>query len=77
MGWTDIKDSIQVKYQAGEEITLNWEEGYGSTEKPVSKTLYAVWEKDEEYNYLILIYYHICHTILLYNLHMYYIHILE
>lgn len=51
LGWTDIKDSIQVKYQAGEEITLNWEEGYGSTEKPVSKTLYAVWEKDEEYNY--------------------------
>ncbi len=51
LGWTDIKDSTQIKYQAGEEITLNWEEGYGSTEKPVSKTLYAVWEEEYDYNY--------------------------
>jgi len=54
LGWTDIKNSNQVKYQPGDEITLDWKEGYGSTENPVSKTLYAVWEEDEIHTYTVI-----------------------
>ena len=38
------KDEILVGIKS--EIILEWEEGKGSTENPVTKTLYAVWEKN-------------------------------
>lgn len=44
-GWAesaDAKTGITGSY------TLEWSEGYGSADNPVSQTLYAVWEEDDE-----------------------------
>ena len=44
LGWSEDKNAIEPTYQAGDPITLEWEEGQGSPDNPVSKTLYAVWK---------------------------------
>ncbi len=50
LGWSDIPNDTKVKYKLGNNIKLEWEEGLGSEDNPVSKTLYAVWEQiDIEY----------------------------
>lgn len=46
LGWSSEPNSYQVEYAPGDEITVEWSEGYGSTENPVSETLYAVWDED-------------------------------
>ncbi len=50
-GWAESADSTNVTYKAGDSITLEWgvDEGIGSEEDPVRKTLYAVWELDKTY----------------------------
>jgi len=53
-GWAESSNTSEAKYQPGDEITLDWKEGYGSTENPVSKTLYAVWEEDEIHTYTVI-----------------------
>lgn len=45
-GWTDIKDSAEVKYKKDDKVTIDWQEGFGSESNPVTKTLYAVWEEE-------------------------------
>ena len=49
MGWANEPDAETADYQSEEAVDLEWSEGYGSTGNPVSKTLYAVWEKDGDY----------------------------
>ncbi len=44
----ETPDAETAEYQAGNPVDLEWREGLGSAENPVSKTLYAVWEKDDE-----------------------------
>lgn len=44
-GWAESADA---KTGITGSCTLNWAEGYGSADNPVSKTLYAVWEEDVE-----------------------------
>lgn len=48
LGWTDDPNGTTPKsqYAAGEIVTLNWSEGYGSTSNPVTKTLYAIWQEE-------------------------------
>lgn len=48
MGWADTVDATEAQYAANAPITLEWTEGFGSKDNPVTKTLYAVWEKDDE-----------------------------
>ena len=48
MGWAETSDATTATYKGGEPVMLEWREGLGSAENPVSKTLYAVWEKDDE-----------------------------
>lgn len=43
------KDDEGNTYQPGSSIELDWKEGFGSTNNPVSKTLYAVWKDDAKY----------------------------
>ena len=45
--WSEENNTSGKEYKPGEEITLNWKEGYGGTDNPVSKTLYAVWQNDQ------------------------------
>ncbi len=37
------------KQPASSPVTLTWEKGYGSIDNPVSRTLYAIWEKGTTY----------------------------
>lgn len=41
--WNTKSDGTGMSYKARDSITLNWQEGYGST---VETTLYAIWEKE-------------------------------
>ena len=43
-GWKDENGNM-----VSGSVTLNWSEGYGSKNNPVSKTLYAVWEETKTY----------------------------
>ncbi|MCI8601421.1 MAG: InlB B-repeat-containing protein, partial [Oscillospiraceae bacterium] len=48
VGWAENAQPAENDriFKAGDKITLNWEEGKGSQENPVSKTLYAVWKEE-------------------------------
>ena len=45
-GWAETAAATEATYTSENSVTLNWSEGFGSTENPVSKTLYAVWEEN-------------------------------
>ncbi len=47
LGWAEDPNATTATYTAGNSITLNWEDGFGSVDNPVSKTLYAVWGDDD------------------------------
>lgn len=44
-GWAESKDAATGVIGT---YTLDWSEGFGGVTNPVTKTLYAVWEKDSE-----------------------------
>ncbi|WP_322174837.1 InlB B-repeat-containing protein, partial [Acutalibacter caecimuris] len=44
--WNTEADGTGTSYAPGAPVTLDWEEGKGSTANPVTKTLYAIWEDD-------------------------------
>ena len=48
-GWAETPNPAadDILYKSGDSIELEWTSDYGSTDNPVSKTLYAVWEKDD------------------------------
>ena len=48
LGWADEPNAETATYTGGVSITLNWTSEYGSKDNPVSKRLFAVWEKDVE-----------------------------
>ncbi len=56
LGWTDEENGKTAKpeYAAGKSVTLHWSKGLGSTSNPVSKTLYAVWEEEDEKEYTVI-----------------------
>lgn len=43
LGWAEQKDAQEVQYRAADPIPLKWREG-----SEVKKTLYAVWDKEEQ-----------------------------
>lgn len=53
-GWAETANAKTAQYTGGETISLTWSEGYGSTSNPVSKTLYAVWEKTDTKTYTVI-----------------------
>ena len=48
VGWSENAHPTENDriFKAGDKVTLNWEEGKGSQENPVSKTLYAIWKEE-------------------------------
>lgn len=49
LGWADSPEAKEAQYPKGTSITLNWEDGLGSSSQPVSKELYAVWKPNATY----------------------------
>ena len=53
-GWSTKQNADEGEYFPGDKVTLEWKEGFGSQDNPVTLTLYPVWEENGFSTYTVI-----------------------